>query len=187
MDFVRKCEQSGYEKASLDGSSHQELPSTAVWVYYFLAQHFMWHKKFESALQYVEKAIDHTPTLVDLYTLKAKIYKKSGDSAKAFEFMDYAQSLDTADRYLNCKCTKYMLEAGQIDAASKMCERFTREGMKSDDALYEMQCLWYPLSCAKAYLAQKNYGEALKRCHQIDRVSSIWSISFLSSIIVFRR
>jgi tetratricopeptide (TPR) repeat protein len=173
LDFVRKCEQSGYEKASLDGSSNQELPSTAVWVYYFLAQHFMWHKKFESALQYVEKAIDHTPTLVDLYTLKAKIYKKSGDSAKASEFMDLSQSLDTADRYLNCKCTKYMLEAGQIDDASKMCERFTREGMKSDDALYEMQCLWYPLACAKAYLAKKDYGEALKRCHQIDRVSFI--------------
>jgi peptide alpha-N-acetyltransferase len=87
--------------------------------------------------------------------------------------MEYAQSLDTADRYLNCKCTKYMLEAGQIEKASKMCERFTREGMKSDDALYEMQCLWYPLACAKAYFAQKNYGEALKCCHQIERVSSI--------------
>jgi len=169
VDFVRKCDQSGYEKASLDGSPHQELPSTAVWVYYFLAQHFLWHKKYETALQYVEKAVDHTPTLVDLYTLKAKIYKKFGDSGKASEFMDYAQSLDTADRYLNCKCTKYLLENCEVEAASKMCERFTREGMKSDDALYEMQCLWYPLACAKAYLARKDYGEALKRCHQIDR------------------
>ncbi|KAI6233613.1 hypothetical protein M3Y99_00897600 [Aphelenchoides fujianensis] len=169
VEFVRRCEQQGYEKASLDGSPRQELPSTVVWVYYFLAQHFLYLKRYETAMQYVDRAIDHTPTLVDLYTMKAKIHKKAGDPKNASVQMEFAQSLDTADRYLNCKCTKYLLEAGFVEEASKMCERFTREGMKSDDALYEMQCLWYPLACAKAYLGRKEYGEALKRCHQIDR------------------
>ncbi|KAI6186735.1 hypothetical protein M3Y98_00164700 [Aphelenchoides besseyi] len=170
VDFVRKCEQVGYDKASLDGSPNQELPSTVVWVYYFLAQHFLHLKRYDIAMQYIDRAINHTPTLVDLYTMKAKIYKKSGDPKKASMEMEYAQSLDTADRYLNCKCAKYLLEAGYIDEASKMCEKFTREGMKSDDALYEMQCLWYPLACAKSFLARKEYGESLKRCHQIERI-----------------
>lgn len=87
--------------------------------------------------------------------------------------MDEAQSLDTADRYLNCLATKYLLAAGRTADASKMCQRFTREGMKSDEALQEMQCLWYPWAAAKSFKKKGQLGEALKRCHLIERVSKI--------------
>lgn len=40
--------------------------------------------------------------------------------------MDEAQSLDTADRYINSKCAKYLLRAGQMERAEKMCAKFTR-------------------------------------------------------------
>ncbi len=40
--------------------------------------------------------------------------------------MDEAQSLDTADRYINSKCAKYMLRANLIQEASEMCAKFTR-------------------------------------------------------------
>ena len=29
--------------------------------------------------------------------------------------MDEAQSLDTADRYINCKCAKYLLRANKVN------------------------------------------------------------------------
>lgn len=42
--------------------------------------------------------------------------------------MEEAQALDTADRYINSKCAKYMLRAGKIWEAEEMCAKFTREG-----------------------------------------------------------
>lgn len=42
--------------------------------------------------------------------------------------MDEAQSLDTADRYINSKCAKYMLKANLITEAADMCSKFTRVG-----------------------------------------------------------
>lgn len=40
--------------------------------------------------------------------------------------MDEAQALDTADRFINSKCAKYMLKAGMIKEAEEMCSKFTR-------------------------------------------------------------
>ena len=37
-----------------------------------------------------------------------------GNLDEAVKWMDEAQSLDTADRYINCKCAKYMLRANQV-------------------------------------------------------------------------
>ena len=50
----------------------------------------------------------------------------AGDTSKAVEMMDEAQSLDTADRCINSKCAKYMLRANQIQEAADMCSKFTR-------------------------------------------------------------
>lgn len=41
-------------------------------------------------------------------------------------WIDEAQSLDTADRYINSKCAKYMIRAGMISDAETMCSKFTR-------------------------------------------------------------
>lgn len=81
-----------------------------------------------------------------------------------------AQELDTADRYINSKCAKYLLRANKIEEAESMCAKFTREGVNASDSLNEMQCMWYELECAKAYYRLGQYGEALKKCHQIERV-----------------
>lgn len=40
--------------------------------------------------------------------------------------MDEAQALDTADRFINSKCAKYMLKAGMVKEAEEMCSKFTR-------------------------------------------------------------
>lgn len=40
--------------------------------------------------------------------------------------MDEAQALDTADRFINSKCAKYMLKASLIKDAEEMCSKFTR-------------------------------------------------------------
>lgn len=42
--------------------------------------------------------------------------------------------------------------------------------------LNEMQCMWFQTQCAAAYLHERSYGLALKKCHEIDRVSFIFSL-----------
>lgn len=38
----------------------------------------------------------------------------AGDPVKAYECLEEAQAMDTADRYINSKCAKYMLKANLI-------------------------------------------------------------------------
>lgn len=45
---------------------------------------------------------------------------------EAYKCMDEAQALDTADRYINYKCAKYMLRANMLQEAEEICSKFTR-------------------------------------------------------------
>ena len=52
-----------------------------------------------------------------------------GNVKEAAKWMDEAQSLDTADRFINSKCAKYMLRANMVKDAEEMCSKFTRVGI----------------------------------------------------------
>uniref|UniRef100_A0A8C2J338 N(alpha)-acetyltransferase 15, NatA auxiliary subunit a n=2 Tax=Cyprinus carpio TaxID=7962 RepID=A0A8C2J338_CYPCA len=146
-----------------------EPPTTLLWVQYFLAQHFNHVGKQTLALEYINAAIESTPTLIELFLIKAKIYKHAGNIREAARWMDEAQALDTADRFINSKCAKYLLKAGLIKEAEEMCSKFTREGASAVENLNEMQCMWFQTECALAYKSLNKYGEALKKCHEIER------------------
>ena len=158
------------EKSSFDDEGKvKESPTCLLWTYYYLAQQHDHLADFTKALELINKAIDHTPTLIELFMLKGKIYKHAGDPEKAVECLDEAQSMDTADRYINCKCAKYMLRANKVKDAETMCAKFTREGVPAMENLNEMQCMWFQSECARAYQRSGEYGEALKKCYEIDR------------------
>lgn len=152
-----------------DENCEKEPPTALLWVYYYLAQHYDYIGNLQQALHYIDTAIQHTPLLIELYVLKAKLYKHAGDIEEAVRLMDEAQSLDTADRYINSKCAKYMLRANLIQEAADMCSKFTREGVSATDNLNEMQCMWFQTECAAAYQRLGKWGEALKKCHEVDR------------------
>ncbi|TKS71979.1 N-alpha-acetyltransferase 15 [Collichthys lucidus] len=134
----------------------EEPPTTLLWVQYFLAQHFDFIDQPSVALEYINAAIDSTPTLIELFLIKAKIYKHAGNIKEAARWMDEAQALDTADRFINSKCAKYMLKATLIKEAEEMCSKFTR-------------CMWFQTECALAYKSMNKLGDALKKCHEIER------------------
>ncbi|CAB1416250.1 unnamed protein product [Pleuronectes platessa] len=154
---------------SKNDNGKEEPPTTLLWVQYFLAQHFDFIGQSSLALEYINTAIDSTPTLIELFLIKAKIYKHAGNVKEAARWMDEAQALDTADRFINSKCAKYMLKASLIKEAEEMCSKFTREGTSAVENLNEMQCMWFQTECALAYKAMNKYGEALKKCHEIER------------------
>uniref|UniRef100_A0A8B9KX54 N(alpha)-acetyltransferase 15, NatA auxiliary subunit b n=1 Tax=Astyanax mexicanus TaxID=7994 RepID=A0A8B9KX54_ASTMX len=147
----------------------EEPPTTLLWVQYFLAQHYDQIGQQTLALEYINAAIESTPTLIELFLVKAKIYKHAGNIREAARWMDEAQALDTADRFINSKCAKYLLKAGLVKEAEEMCSKFTREGASAVENLNEMQCMWFQTECALAYNSMKKYGDALKKCHEIER------------------
>ncbi|KAK6742518.1 hypothetical protein RB195_010032 [Necator americanus] len=170
VDYVKQVETNGYRGGSLHGDSDEmESPTSALWLYLLVAQHFDRVGNIPVALKYVECAFAHTPTLIETLMVKAKIYKHAGDYCEAARLMDEAQSLDTADRYINSKCAKYLLRSGQMERAEKMCGKFTREGDRASTTLNEMQCMWYELECARCHFGEGRYGEALKKVHQIEQ------------------
>lgn len=58
-----------------EADAKKEPITALLWLYYYLGQHYDFKKLHDKALDIVNTAIDHTPTLIELYLLKAKIYK----------------------------------------------------------------------------------------------------------------
>jgi peptide alpha-N-acetyltransferase len=69
---------------------------------------------YDKSLLFINKAIEHTPTVIELYIHKAKIYQRLGDPEKAANLTEEARNLDLADRYLNAHSSKYLLKANKI-------------------------------------------------------------------------
>ncbi|CAI4230760.1 unnamed protein product [Auanema sp. JU1783] len=170
LEFIRKIEDNGYKHGSFDDSADTiESPTSALWLYLLVAQHYDRLKQTTLALRYVEKANTHTPTLIETLLIKAKIFKHAGDLNEAARILEEAQSLDTADRYINSKCAKYLLRAGFVDEAETMCSKFTRERERASTTLNDMQCMWWEIESARAYRKLSKYGQALRKAHQVEQ------------------
>lgn len=55
----------------------REPASALLWTYYYLAQHYDHLGLTEKALNEIDAAIEHTPTLIELFVTKGRIYKVS--------------------------------------------------------------------------------------------------------------
>lgn len=58
-----------------DAGQPKEPACALLWTYYFLAQHYDFLEDTEKAISYIDAAIDHTPTLIELFVCKGRIYK----------------------------------------------------------------------------------------------------------------
>ncbi|CAK8697492.1 unnamed protein product [Clavelina lepadiformis] len=152
-----------------EADEETEPPTTILWTKYFYALHLDALKEYEKALSVLNQSLEHTPTLIELHVAKAKVLKHLGDIAGAVACMDEAQSLDTADRFINCKCACYMIRNDMISEAEETASKFTRENISVEEYLKEMQCMWYEVECANAHTRAKRFGEALQKCHEVDR------------------
>ena len=83
------------EKNVLSEADEEEHdPTVYLWLLYYSAQHHYFLKGYDTALSFINQAIEHTPTVVDLYIVKAKIYKKAGDVNRAAQLYEEARKLD---------------------------------------------------------------------------------------------
>ncbi|KIO28822.1 hypothetical protein M407DRAFT_229424 [Tulasnella calospora MUT 4182] len=150
-------------------------PTTYVWSLYFLAQHHshVSPTKPETALHFINTALEHTPTLPELYMIKARILKRCGDPIGASQTMEDARMLDFQDRFLNTKSAKYLLRDGLIEQANSVLGLFTKKDAPSPGAdLEEMQSLLYLLEEGRAYRSVGKLSLALKRYRAVEKTFS---------------
>jgi len=158
LEGYLKCLRSD-SKFSPDGEL--EAPSAYIWALYYLGHHHDHLGQTEAALKATDEAIAHTPTNVDLYVLKARIFKHAHSHTLAHQYMNQARLMDTADRYLNTKCTRYCWRKNSQQEAEDTVSLFLRDG-DNLNSLKDMQCSWYENSAGKSFTRQKNWGKALK-------------------------
>lgn len=150
------------------GSSVKEPPSTLLWIMLLISQHYDRRGQHDIALAKIDEAMEHTPTVIDLYSTKARILKHAGDLAAAAALADEARSMDLADRYLNSECVKRMLQADQVGLAEKTAVLFTKDGDQHNN-LFDMQCMWYELASGESYFRQGDLGRALKKFLSVEK------------------
>ena len=97
-----------------------------------MAQHYSHVGQHTRAIELLDEALLHTPTLPELLMLKARVLKRLGDPYGAARCMDEARVLDLQDRFLNTKCGKYRLRAGMTEEAQEVLGLFTKVGYFMD-------------------------------------------------------
>jgi peptide alpha-N-acetyltransferase len=118
------------------------------------------HKR---ALDLLEVAFKHTPTLPEIYMAKAMVLKRAGDPLGAAYAMEEARLLDGQDRFLNGKAAKYWLRAGNVAKAEELLALFTKKDTTAVQDLTDMQCLWFLQEEGAAHTRSGALGMALKR------------------------
>ncbi|OSD08807.1 NMDA receptor-regulated protein 1a [Trametes coccinea BRFM310] len=146
-------------------------PTTYVWTLYFLAQHHSHLGRHQRALELLDTALAHTPTLPELYMFRGRVLKRAGDPYGAARWVDQARLLDLQDRFLNARCGKYRLRAGLIDEAVEVFGLFTKKDAPSPaQDLEDMQSLLYLTEEADAQLRLGNLAMALKKYVAIQKI-----------------
>ncbi|XP_058074694.1 N-terminal acetyltransferase A complex auxiliary subunit NAA15 isoform X2 [Magnolia sinica] len=166
--MILELEESIRTTGGFPGSAPKEPPSTLMWTLFLLAQHYDRRGQHDLALTKIDEAIEHTPTVIDLYTVKGRILKHAGDLRAAAALADEARSMDLADRYINSECVKRMLQADQVGLAEKTAVLFTKDGDQHNN-LHDMQCMWYELASGESYFRQGDLGRALKKFLAVEK------------------
>ena len=89
----------------------------------------------------------------------------------------FSDCLSLSDWLICCTCIccfSCLLSTSLSKLLVVCCEQ---EGVAATENLREMQCMWFELECALAYQNMGKYGEALKKCHEIDRVCFFYCFS----------
>lgn len=141
-------------------------PMCLLWVNYFYCSRLVDIGAFEEALSAIDEAIEIVPTCIELHVLKARCFKYSGNALMASQYMDYARSMDTADRYLNTKCVRYALRALRMKEAEEMVVLFLKKS-EGTVALQSLQVMWYQLHKAEGHLKLREYGPAIKQYQNV--------------------
>jgi len=134
-------------------NNNLSIPPVFIWVYYFAAQHYDILGESEKALEYINKAIKSTPSVVEFFMVKSKILKHNLLFEEAALAMGKAKDLDLSDRYLNAKHAKAVVRSGNVDESNNIMMEFVKSPLVEENML-RYQCLWFKVESGMTYLKQ---------------------------------
>eukprot|EP00408_Alexandrium_pacificum_P024801 CAMPEP_0171194244 /NCGR_PEP_ID=MMETSP0790-20130122/20791_1 /TAXON_ID=2925 /ORGANISM="Alexandrium catenella, Strain OF101" /LENGTH=919 /DNA_ID=CAMNT_0011659439 /DNA_START=85 /DNA_END=2841 /DNA_ORIENTATION=+ len=141
----------------------EEPPTSLLFTLMITAYHFDFVGDTKRALQYADRAMEHTPTLLELYTCKARIYRHGGDLQESAKWFEEARQMDLADRFLNTQCVRALLRVDDSKQGMEKALMFSKEPDSPGAAnLHDMQCMAYESCMGRSYRRQQNLGKALK-------------------------
>jgi N-alpha-acetyltransferase 15/16, NatA auxiliary subunit len=146
-----------------ESDDKEEDSSTVLWTWFLRAGLHEIAGEYDESLILLDKCLEHSPTAVDVYEMKARSLKAIGKVNDAVDCLDKGRELDLQDRYINNQTTRYMLQAGRDDDALKCISLFTRHEGNAEQNLYDMQCSWYELELAACYARKQDWGRSLKK------------------------
>lgn len=157
--------ESKYDSAD----QNEEPPSTLLWAWYLRSYFHELCGEYSEGIALADKSLEHTPTAVDIYELKARLLLAAGDAPSAADCLDKGRELDKQDRYINNQTTKFMLLADREDVARDRISLFTRHEGNPEQNLYDMQCAWYELDLADCLARKKEWGKSLKKYLAVEK------------------
>lgn len=150
-------------QSTFPNNSIECAPSALLWAWYLRSILHEQAAEYAEGITLVNKCIEHTPTGVDFYELKARLLEAGGDIKQAAEVVDYGRNLDHQDRYINNQATKTLLRAGREEDAKDRISMFTRHEGNPEQNLYDMQCTWYELELADSCRKKGDLGRSLRK------------------------
>ena len=166
MTFTRYLES--MEK-DLTIDDEEQDPLQQCFLYMFLSQVYHIEGDYLKALELIEKAIEHTPTFFELWQFKAKVMESLGDYKESELAYKSAHDLDTADRFLNAEWARYVLRNNKQEEANDIMKRWSGDPTTDEITSFEYQNMWYEVESGRCQYRLKNYLEAFKYFHYIDK------------------
>ena len=131
----------GLFPSSEDGDE-KEPPTSLLFTRMLLAQLYDAVGRYARAIEVLNSMMQHSPTCVELYMLKAKVLKHCGAWRAAADVIDLGRKMDLADRFVNSKTTKYLLRDNRVTQAVDTIHLFTKTEGEYRTTLFDMQCMW---------------------------------------------
>ncbi|KAK4538091.1 hypothetical protein CDCA_CDCA16G4116 [Cyanidium caldarium] len=107
--------------------------------------------------------LERHPESLECHEARARLLYASGAYRPAYEAADAARRLDLRDRAINSLTVEYALRAGEIERATELIAAFTHDGeLPTNQALYNLQVIWFELARGDAYWREQRLDRALK-------------------------
>jgi hypothetical protein len=117
----------------------EQDPTVQLWLYYYISQHKLYTNQPVEALEIINKAIQHTPTVCDLFFLKADIMNTLGNREQAAALAEEGRGLDQQDRNCNYESSRYHLKINDIEKCDELMGLFSYDVWKGGDLnMHEM-------------------------------------------------
>ena len=146
-----------------EGEQQEENPHSEMFVLYLLGQHYLQIGDLDKAMQYCTQAEDFCPTFVEIYLLKAEIYKKQLDYEKAASTLKNIYTIDKADRFLTNITAEYLLLNNEIAEGDTIFKSFIYQAVQPEKSIHTLQKMFYQTWLGKAYVRHRKWGRALRQ------------------------